>query len=101
MGIATAITDDRGIYRFPALPPGVYQVSATLQGFTPAKAENIELQLGQILKLDLSLAVGALNESVQVTAESPVIDVKQNSAAATDQRRSHRAHPEGRATSPI
>ncbi len=83
VGIAAAVTDDRGNYRFPALPPGIYQVSAALQGFTPAKAENIELQLGQILKLDLSLAIGALNESVQVTAESPVIDVRQNSAAAT------------------
>jgi hypothetical protein len=83
VGIATAVTDDRGNYRFPALPPGIYEVTAALQGFTPAKSQNIELQLGQILKVDLALAIGALNETVQVTGESPVIDVRQNSAAAT------------------
>ena len=83
VGVATAVSNERGLYRFPALPPGLYIVSGTLQGFTTARVENIELQLGQILKVDLSLAVGALAESVQVTAESPVIDVRQNSAAAT------------------
>ena len=36
VGIATAITDERGTYRFPALPPGVYEVTAALQGFTTA-----------------------------------------------------------------
>jgi hypothetical protein len=83
VGVATVVTDDRGVYRFPALPPGMYVVSAALQGFTPARVENIELQLGQVLKINLSMAVGGLTEQVQVTAESPVIDVKQNSAAAT------------------
>ena len=37
VGVATAVTDERGIYRFPALPPGFYRVSATLQGFTTAQ----------------------------------------------------------------
>ena len=45
--------------------------------------ENVELQLGQILKIDLTLTVASLAESVQVVAESPIIDVKQNAATAT------------------
>jgi hypothetical protein len=83
VGVATSVTDDRGTYRFPALPPGIYDVSAQLQGFRPAKVERIELQLGQFLKVDLTLSLASVTETVQVTAESPVIDVKQNAAAAT------------------
>jgi hypothetical protein len=83
VGSATTITDARGVYRFPALTPGVYQLSAQLQGFRLVRVENIELQLGQFLKIDLTLTVASLMETVQVTAESPIIDVKQNAATAT------------------
>ncbi len=83
VGVATAVTDDRGVYRYPALRPGVYEISAQLQGFRLTKVENIELQLGQHLKIDLTLTVASLTEIVQVAAESPIIDVKQNAAAAT------------------
>ena len=51
---------------------------AKLQGFTPAKTENIDLRLGQILTIDLALAVGGVTETVSVTAESPIIDTKQS-----------------------
>lgn len=83
VGSATATTDERGTYRFPALTPGIYEVSAQLQGFGLARVENIELQLGQLLKVDLTMTVGSVAEVVQVTAESPLIDVKQNAAAST------------------
>lgn len=76
-GASTAVTDDQGVYRFPALSPGVYTVTATLQGFTPAKTENVTLSLGQLLTINLSLAIGAVSETVEVTGEPPLIDVKQ------------------------
>jgi hypothetical protein len=82
VGVSTAITDAQGIYRFPALAPGVYEVSASLAGFSPRKVDGIQLLLGQILKVDMALAVAGLVESVQVLATSPVIDVKQNAASA-------------------
>ena len=47
------------------------------------KVPDVRLALGQVLKIDLALAVATLTETVQVTAESPIIDVKQNAAAAT------------------
>ncbi len=80
-GTAT-VTDTQGVYRFPGLPPGQYEVSAELQGFTPAKATNVEIFLGQIKRIELVLTIGAVTESVQVSAESPLIDVRQNSAGA-------------------
>jgi hypothetical protein len=78
----TTVSDASGYFRFPGLPTGRYEVTAELQGFTPAKVENVDVFLGQIKKIDLTLNVGALTETVQVTAESPLIDVKQNAAFA-------------------
>jgi len=92
----TAVTDERGSYRFPGLPPGRYEVTAQLQGFTPSKVENVELYLGQIKRIELTLTVGAVTESVQVTAESPLIDVKQNAAFANIHKDFIEKIPKGR-----
>ncbi len=83
--VSTAVSGTDGIYRFPALPPGSYQVTSTLNGFQTTRHENVRLELGQILKVDFAMSVAALTESVQVTAESPIIDVKQNTAALSIQ----------------
>lgn len=73
---ATVVTDANGVFRVPGLRPGKYEVLARLQGFTPAKVENIDLRLGQVLTVDLALAVGGVAETVSVTAESPIIDTR-------------------------
>lgn len=82
-GVQTTTSDAQGTYRFPALTPGIYAVTASLLGFQASRVENVELQLGRILKVDFSLKVAALTEEVQVTGESPVIDVKQNAATVS------------------
>jgi hypothetical protein len=83
VGVQHVVADDQGNYRFPALFPGVYEISASLQGFTPAKVEGVRVALGQVSRIDLSLSLATLTESVTVTAESPLIDVKQNAATST------------------
>ena len=82
VGASTAVTDAQGVYRFPALPPGTYTVTANLQGFSAVAAEAI-VTLGKQLTIDLTMKVGGLSETVQVTAESPIIDVKANAVTAT------------------
>jgi len=82
VGVTTVLSDNTGGYRFPSLPPGRYEIIASLQGFSPAKASNVQLELGQVLKVNLTLNVSGLSESVQVNSEAPLIDVKQNSAGA-------------------
>ncbi|HVO11926.1 MAG TPA: TonB-dependent receptor [Vicinamibacteria bacterium] len=79
------VTDGTGNYRFVALNPGQYEVTAALSGFAPHKVANIELLLGQVLTVNLTLKPGGQTETVQVVGESPLIDVKQ-SARATDLR---------------
>src|SRR5262245_5328176 len=85
VGVSSTITDAQGVYRFPSLPPGVYEVTATLSGFGPGRADGVRLELGQILKVDLTLTVASVAETVHVSAESPIIDVRQNAAGATIQ----------------
>jgi outer membrane receptor protein involved in Fe transport len=85
VGVATAVADAAGIYRFPALAPGTYEVTAHLAGFKTIKAANVQLQLGQILKVDIAMPLADVSEEISVTAESPIIDVKQNAATASIQ----------------
>ena len=83
VGISTAVSDADGTFRFPALPPGTYSITAKLAGFADKRSEGVVLTLGQTLKLDLAMALKGLSETVSVTAEAPLIDVKSNGAQAT------------------
>src|SRR5262245_46573283 len=66
IGVRAVATDSTGLYRFPALPPGDYLVTATLAGFREAKSQIITLSVGQILKADLTMALAGVSEEVQV-----------------------------------
>jgi hypothetical protein len=63
-----------GTYQFPALPPGVYVLTFELAGFQTFKRENIRVVINTTLSVDASLSVAALQESVTVSGESPVVD---------------------------
>ena len=96
VGVTTVVTDNAGVYRFPSLPPGRYEITGTLQGFSAARAASVQLELGQVLKVGLTLAIGGVAESVQVKGESPLIDVKQNAAGADIQQEVIDRVPKGR-----
>src|SRR5207247_3463838 len=66
-----AVTDARGAYRI-AVRIGIYQITATLEGFGTAK-RTIELLVGQTVVVDMQLAPSAMQESVTVTGPSPVL----------------------------
>jgi hypothetical protein len=72
----TTVTGGDGSYRYPALPPGLYTVSFELAGFQTVKRENIRLGLNQTLSVDTQLQLSSLQETVTITGESPVVDVK-------------------------
>src|SRR5262249_26366567 len=54
----TTLTNASGVYDFPGLIPGMYQVKVTAGGFQTAVTNNIELQVQQTARVDFSLAVG-------------------------------------------
>ena len=76
--VATTTTDSVGSYRFPALPPGIFKVTANLQGFVSREIVDVRVALGQIKKVDFNLPLSGVTETVEVTAVSPIIDVRQS-----------------------
>jgi hypothetical protein len=68
-------TDGQGAYIFPRLPSGIYTITASQSGFTTGKVENVNLQLGRELSLDLTLTVGNVAETVTITSGGEAIDV--------------------------
>jgi carboxypeptidase family protein len=81
-GQRSAITDVEGQYRFPALPPGPYEIRAELEGFGTTVQENIRVTTTVRLVIDLTLRPSTLEEEVTVVAESPTVDVKSTETAS-------------------
>src|SRR5713101_6083406 len=74
--VRTAVTDGSGQYRIVDLRAGTYIVTFTLTGFNTYKREGIELTGSFTASVNADLKVGALEESVTVTGESPVVDTQ-------------------------
>ncbi|HWX55995.1 MAG TPA: carboxypeptidase regulatory-like domain-containing protein [Verrucomicrobiae bacterium] len=82
--IKTAKTDGNGAYRVPALPPGTYQISIEVRGFSREVAKGIQATVGQILVYDAHLKVGSATEIVEVSADNvPLIETDQTQQANT------------------
>jgi carboxypeptidase family protein len=74
--VRTVITDDTGQYRVVDLRPGTYSVTFTLPGFSTVKRDGIELTGSFVATVNADLKVGALEETITVTGETPVVDVQ-------------------------
>jgi hypothetical protein len=79
MGVQTAVTNETGNYRFPAIPPGTYTLTYELSGFSVVKREGIVVNLGFAATVSVQLQVASLQETVTVTGASPVVDVTNTS----------------------
>ena len=79
----TTTTDDRGEYRITPLPIGLYTVEYELSGFQTLRLEAIRLTAAFTAKLDQSMKIGTLAETVTVSGQSPLVDVTQASTATT------------------
>jgi hypothetical protein len=67
-------TNASGIYLFTTLQPGRYELTVESPGFKRVERRNIGLQVGERLGLNFTLEVGAVSESVEVTAEVPLLN---------------------------
>jgi hypothetical protein len=72
--IVTTVTDTAGQYTVPFLNPGSYSVTIEAAGFKKFVRENLVLSIGDTIDVDVTLEVGALNEELTVTAESPLLE---------------------------
>ena len=70
-----ATSAGEGIYFISGLVPGVYEITAELQGFKKYARRDVRLEVGKTATIDVPLQVGAIAETVTVTAEAPLVDV--------------------------
>jgi hypothetical protein len=70
---ATESTSE-GYYTLPSLPPGGYEVTISKAGFVPIKQTGLVLTVQQIARLDVTLKVGAVAETIEVRAQAPLLD---------------------------
>src|SRR5438128_2793789 len=70
-----AVSNPDGSYYVTGIVPGTYRITAELSGFRKYERSDITLQIGNTATLDITLAVGGLEENVTVTGESPLLDV--------------------------
>ena len=74
--VRTGVTDGAGEYRITGLNPGTYSLTFTLPGFNVVRREGIELSGTATLTIPVDMRVGALEETITVTGETPVVDVQ-------------------------
>jgi hypothetical protein len=74
--VRTVVTDGSGQYRLEQLRGGVYTVSFSLAGFNTVKREGIELSGSFAATVNAEMRVGAVEETVTVTGESPIVDIQ-------------------------
>lgn len=75
-------TSATGLYAFTLLPPGKYSLTVQRQGLSTFTATNIRLQVGQIVDIPVSLAVGNVSEEVTVTAETPQLNTEDSNISS-------------------
>ena len=70
----TVSSGERGEYVLPLLPVGTYTVQVEVQGFQTFRQEQIEVTANENVRVDSQMKVGAVSDSVLVTAEAPQVD---------------------------
>lgn len=83
LGSRIAVTDIDGSFRFQGLPAGSYTMTFELGGFATVVREDITVITGQTFTVNQTLSVAAVAETVTVTGESPVVDVKSSRFGGT------------------
>src|SRR5438309_5390184 len=72
----TAVTDGEGRYTIVDLRPGTFKMTFTLAGFTTLVRDNVEVPGNTTVPINVDLRVGALEESLTVSGQTPLVDVQ-------------------------
>jgi hypothetical protein len=84
--VQVAVTDEQGFYRVLNLPTGTYKVTASLDGFATATADNVRLLLGSTPTINFTLQSATVAETITVTADQlPTVEVTNTTASTTIQ----------------
>ncbi|HQQ78140.1 MAG TPA: TonB-dependent receptor [Thermoanaerobaculia bacterium] len=80
--VRNATSNASGAFVFPLLPVGVYDVTATLQGFTASRTGRAEVSVGADTSLKLVMAIAGVSSTIAVTAETPVVETTKSEQAS-------------------
>jgi hypothetical protein len=75
-GVRATTSTSSGDYAFPAVPPGFYNLKTEHPGFKTSTSNNIEVQVQQTVRLDVSLQVGQVSESVEVSGLAELLQAE-------------------------
>jgi len=90
-------TNPDGQYSFVNLIPGEYKIDVEKQGFKHSSMPNIAVQVNQASKIDVTLPVGQVSETVEVTSEIPLLQAETSSLGqVVEQRKANELPLNGR-----
>jgi len=95
-GIHTQITSDRGLYRFVNLPPGMYKLVFKLDNFQTFERLQVKVKVNITITENIVLKQAAIEESITVVGESPVVDVTRSGFSSNFDRDQIEKVPGGR-----
>src|SRR5262245_31001916 len=72
-----ATTSPEGVFRVPSLAPGTYQLQVVKPGFLTAQREAVNVGVSETVRVDVTLEVSGVKESVTVTTQAPVVETEQ------------------------
>jgi carboxypeptidase family protein len=81
-------TNDSGLYAIPALPPGIYTLKVEKAGFRAVERRNIEVLVGSANRIDVTLEIGEMTNTVEITGGAPVLQSENASIGTVIENRS-------------
>lgn len=81
--VRSITTNEAGLYSFSRLPVGTYDISVEAPGFKTSKRAGVQLSVGAVLTFDVTLEIGAAQETVSVTAEASVVESTRSQTSTT------------------
>ena len=96
IGTSGVMTNENGVYRIFALPPGKYTITYTLEGFNTIIRKGIIIRIEQTIRVDITMTPGTIEEEITVLGRSPLIDVKSTVKGMTLSQEMFEMLPRGR-----
>src|SRR5690349_6116194 len=96
MGTPTTTTNAQGLYRFPAVANGTYNLKFELAGFSPMVREGIVVPVRQTITVDAAMKLASLQETGVVSGQSPTVDIENTKIGARLSKETLEAVPTSR-----
>jgi hypothetical protein len=88
LAVVSAKTNESGNYTAPFIIPGMYTVTVESAGFRRSVRENVQIRIGDVVAVDMQLTVGDVSETIEVSAETPLLQTAEASLGqVVDERR--------------